>query len=105
AVHISDLAEDDIDSAYRWWRDNRSIAQAAKWLDQIHDAIETLSVMPYRCPRCEEADLHEVGVRQLLFGIGRRATHRILFVVIEDEITILRVRHVAQHALRLDELT
>ena len=36
------------------------------------------------------------GVCQLLFGVGNRAAHRIMFVVDFDAVTILRVRHHAQ---------
>ena len=90
-VHISDLAENDIDSAYRWWRENRSAEQANRWFHEIHEAVITLTDMPFRCPRCDESDLHKAGIRQLLFGIGRRLTHRIIFVIIDSDVTILRV--------------
>jgi plasmid stabilization system protein ParE len=103
-VYISDLAEIDINSAYCWWRDNRSEEQANRWFHQIYLAAETLQSMPSRCPRCDETDLDDVGIRQLLFGIGRRPTHRIIFEIAGKEVNILRVRHVAQNTLGIDEL-
>jgi plasmid stabilization system protein ParE len=103
-VHISDLAESDINSSYCWWRDNRSAEQADRWFRQIQEAVETLHSMPFRCPRCDETDLADAGIRQLLFGIGRRPTHRIIFEIAEKEVNILRVRHVAQNTLGIDEL-
>ncbi|MDZ4658413.1 MAG: type II toxin-antitoxin system RelE/ParE family toxin [Bythopirellula sp.] len=103
-VHISEPAENDIGTAYRWWRDNRSAEQANRWFHEIHNAVATLSTMPLRCPRCEEEDLQEAGIRQLLFGIGRRPTHRIIFEIADNRVNILRVRHVAQKPLEIDEI-
>jgi plasmid stabilization system protein ParE len=103
-VHISDLAESDIDSAYRWCRDNRSSDQANRWFHQIHEAVETLSKMPFRCPRCDDTKLSDAEIRQLLFGIGRRPTHRIVFEIDEDKVIILRVRQVAQKSLQIEDL-
>ena len=46
-----------------------------------------------------ERDLLSQGIRQLLFGLGRRATHRIVFAVDDDAVIVLRVRHASQDAL------
>jgi hypothetical protein len=55
--------------------------------------------MPLRCPRAFEADSPDQEIRQLAFGLGRHPTHRIVFTVADDLVTILRVRHAAQNAL------
>jgi len=99
-IRIAEPAERDIESVFHWWRDNRSAEQATRWYSEIHVSIDTLRSMPLRCPLCAETDLHPAGIRQLLFGLGRRPTHRIVFTVLEDGVTILRVRHVAQRSLR-----
>lgn len=96
SILITDLAERDILEAYLWWRDNRSADEAARWLDGIYPAIETLKLMPERCPRTSEEEVAGVLTRQLLFGIGRRKTHRIVFAIEGNQVVILRVRHVAQ---------
>ena len=97
-VYITDLARSDIQEAFDWWSDNRSPAQASVWYDRIVSSISTLAEMPNRCPVVTEADLARKGVRQLLFGAGHRATHRILFSIDDatNSVTILRVRHHSQ---------
>jgi plasmid stabilization system protein ParE len=55
--------------------------------------------MPLRCPRAPEADLLPQEMRQLVFGIRGRPTHRIVFAIEGNVVIILRVRHAAQDAL------
>jgi hypothetical protein len=43
-------------------------------------------------------------VRQLLYGIGRKPTHRAVFEVRGDTVYVLAVRHLAQDDLSADEL-
>jgi plasmid stabilization system protein ParE len=104
-VVITDPAENDIETAYRWWRDNRSAEQATRWYRQLIPAIATLREMPDRCPFAAEMGIHPLGLRELHFGIGRRPTHRIIFTIEEFVVTIIRVRHAAQRDLRLEDLT
>ena len=100
-IKITKPAQRDIQEAYLWWAENRSAEQAAQWYERIYEAIVTLNSMPQRCPRVPETTLSRTGVRQLLFGIGARPTHRIIFHFDqkEDIVTILRVRHHAQDEL------
>ena len=100
-VEIADPAKEDIQEAYDWWSENGSAVQAAEWYERIFEAISTLESMPERCPRVSESGLSRAGVRQLLFGIGFRPTHRVIFHfdVDADTVTILRVRHHGQDEL------
>lgn len=100
-IHIAEPAKADIEDAFRWWAVHRSAEQAAQWYERIYDAIETLQSMPERCPRVPETGLSRTAIRQLLFGIGARPTHRIVFHFDPDKdtATILRVRHCAQDDL------
>ena len=52
----------------------------------------------------DEVDLLDGGMRQLLFGIGRRPTHRIVFTICDEVITVLRIRHSSQDVLESDDL-
>jgi plasmid stabilization system protein ParE len=103
-VRISEPAELDIQSIFDWWRSYRSAEQAERWFEAIYPAIETLSRMPQRCPRARENDSYPGDLRQLLFTIGRRPTHRIIFAIEGDAVIILHVRHTSQRDLRADEL-
>lgn len=101
---ITGPAKHDIQSAYDWWASNRSREQAIRWYKGIYSAIESLSDMPDRCSLATESELFEHGIRQLLFGVGRRRTHRILFGIDHDVVVVFRVRHTSQDALLLDDL-
>jgi plasmid stabilization system protein ParE len=103
-INITGPAQRDIDAAYDWWSKNRSAEQAVRWYVGIHDAIGSLKQAADRCPWAPERDLLEQGVRQLHFGLGRRPTHRIVFAVDGETVSVLRVRHLAQDALRPDDI-
>lgn len=103
-VVIMRSAEREIRQIVDWWRDHRSIEQAERWYRKIYPAIATLARQPQRCPVSPETDLVPTGLRQLHFGIGRRATHRIIFTVVGQEVRVMRVRHAAQRNLTLDDL-
>ena len=100
-IRITEPAKADIQQSYEWWAKNRSTEQAAEWYERVFEAIATLRSMPERCPRVPETELSTAGVRQLLFGIGSRPTHRIVFHFDSeaDILTILRVRHHGQDEL------
>jgi plasmid stabilization system protein ParE len=100
---VSEPAENDIEAAYRWWRENRSADQAARWYVGIRKVIAELCSAADRHPQAPEHDLHPIGLRQALFGLGSRATHRIVYTVDDDLVTVVRVRHASQDALTSDE--
>ena len=103
-VRITEPAESDIQAAFSWWKDNRSAEQAARWLDSIYHAIATLGRMPDRCSRAQESYLGKGNYRQLLFGVGRRLTHRVVFATEGETVFVPRARHVAQADLGSDDL-
>lgn len=98
-VEVARSAEQDIQSAFDWWREHRSAEDAIRWLDQIYPAIASLESMPRRCEQAVEHRGAQSELRQLLFGIGDRPTHRILFTIEGDTVTVLRVRHASQRTL------
>jgi plasmid stabilization system protein ParE len=103
-LRITEPAEHDVRSAYEWWRDNRAAEQAERWYRGIHKAIASLRNAPDRCAVALETHLLPQGIRQLNYGIGRRPTHRIVFTISEQVVTILRVRHTAQAELRQEDI-
>lgn len=105
SVVITRVAKRDLFQTIAWWSEHRSAEQAEKWYGKIVPAIDTLSEQPDRCPVSPETDLLPTGIRQLHFGSGRRATHRIVFTIIGQQVRVLRIRHTAQQSLTLDELT
>jgi plasmid stabilization system protein ParE len=103
-VILTAPAKSDIKTAYDWWKEHRSAEQADRWYVGIRSAIKSLRNMPERCSLAAETDLLIPGIRQLLFGLGRRATHRIVFTIDGSTVIVLRVRHTSQDALSWDDL-
>ena len=95
-VRITQTAEEDIQRSFEWWRGNRDPDQAAQWYDSIYPAINSLSQMPRRCAFARDQDMYSGELRQLYFGIGRKATHRIIFAIEGHTVTILAILHQRQ---------
>jgi plasmid stabilization system protein ParE len=103
-ILITGPAKRDIQAAHDWWVKHRSKEQAGRWYAGIHAAIQSLEHMPERCGLATETNLSIAGVRQLLFGLGRKPSHRIVFGIEGDEIIIFRIRHTSQDFLSPDDL-
>ena len=104
-VIITGPAKRDVREAYDWWAENRSAEQATRWYRGIAAAIKSLGRSPERFPPAWESDLLIQGVRQVLYGLGRRRTHRILFAIDGDTVVVFRVRHASQDALGPEDLS
>jgi plasmid stabilization system protein ParE len=66
-VIVLPSAESDIAYAADWIAEYSFIA-AARWLEGIHAAINTLSEIPRRCPVAGDDFGRDVIVRQLFYG-------------------------------------
>jgi len=88
-VRMAKRAETDVEAIYRWIAEHEaSPLNAKRWLDGLEDAIASLQESPLRCPRAPETAFFRHEIRQLLYH-----SHRILFVVDDDEVVVLHVRH------------
>lgn len=103
-VIITRSARIDLQKTYDWWSKHRSKPEAARWFLGIHYAIQSLTDDPERFTFALEADLSESGIRQMLFGLGRRKSHRIVYAVQDQCVVILRIRHTSQDDLTHDDL-
>ncbi len=101
-IFITQSAEQDIKQAVAWWSENRSPAQAANWYKHVFLAIDTLREMPQRCPAARETIDYKLNLRQLLFGMGRKATHRIIFDISENDVRIWRILHLSRDNFDLE---
>jgi plasmid stabilization system protein ParE len=66
---------------------------ADDWLDRAERAVDSLDHHPERCPFAPESLSFGKPIRQLLFGAGNRGTYRLLFVVADQSVYVLHVRH------------
>jgi plasmid stabilization system protein ParE len=103
-VLLTERARRDLEAACTWWAQNRSHEQAQRWYAGFAAAIRSLRQNPERCPRAQENEILPCELRQLNYGVGRRPTHRAVFTIREDEVLVLRVRHLAQDQLSPGDL-
>ena len=91
-VIILPRAESDIARNADWWAENRSLEQALEWTSAVQSKIESLSVSPARCRLARENDQFDCEIHQLLVGLGRHLTHRVLFTIRDSTVFVLTVR-------------
>jgi hypothetical protein len=100
---IDPRAGDEIQAHHDWWAEHRSAAQAGRWYDRLSKVlVRTNRVVQH--PANPESSYHPFEIRELLFGLGRRPSHRVLFTIRPDCVYILSVRHVSQEPLGPDDL-
>ncbi len=99
-VETSRRAKWDIRQSTAWYRQKSGSEDVADgWLEAVSHSIASLAENPFRCSLAHEADAIGVELRELLFGSGRRKTHRILFLVEGTTVSVIAVRHFAQSDL------
>lgn len=76
----------------------------ADWGDRLLDRVATLAEFAEGYPLTDFGELITVQVRELAFGFSKRPTHRVFFVVEDDLITVLDIRHVAERPPVLSQL-
>ena len=103
-VVITEQAEHEMQAAFNWWAEHRSKRQADRWYTGMARAIADLSENPERHSQSSERDRFPYEIRDLLFGLGRRPTHRAVFTIRGEEVVVLTVRHVAQQPISPDDI-
>lgn len=100
-VLVDPAAISEADETFLWLR-RRAPGEAVRWFHGLRAAIDSLQEMPTRCALAPESLALRRSVRQLLFG-KPPDVYRVLFVVVNDEVRVLRIRHGARGQLdRLD---
>lgn len=79
-----------------WWAENRSVAQAARWLVEIESEIAGLASEAERHPLSREADAFDFPLHQMNFGVSGRSTHRVLFSFDDARVLVYAVCHLSQ---------
>lgn len=105
-VRLTSRAKLQLTTAALWWSEHRSVEQAVRWLDGFETAINSLSDHPEQQGMAPENAFYSLpySVRQLLYGLGTRPTHRAVFEIRGDIVYVLAIRHLAQEYLAADEL-
>lgn len=93
-VLLTPEAEAGIQSAFDYIQ-NESPPAAARWLQDLYNAIVTLETLPERCSVAREQEYFDEDLRQLLFK-----SHRIVFrIEPENIVRVLHVRHSKRRTL------
>lgn len=104
-VVVAPAADGELREIARWYRkQSGSEKVAADWYVGFGEAIDSLGEDADRHPLAPESDDFPFELRALLYGSGRRKTHRALFRILDDVVEVLAVRHLAQQELRPDDL-
>ena len=95
-VVITDAALAEAEEYVVFIRTGRSEPLAAeKWWDGLLEAVFSLENMPERCAVIPEREYFTQPVRHLVFF-----SHRIIFSVTENTVTILRIYHASRRPIR-----
>jgi len=96
-VVVEKEAEEDMKDAAHWIA-QYSQEKATLWYFDATEAIESLEKFPARCPLAPESKKFGAEIRHLIFG-----KYRILFIIEDETVYVLRVRHQAQDVLKPDD--
>jgi hypothetical protein len=75
-----------------------------RWLKSLDVAIEAIRRNPQAYGIAAESAANNVELREKLFGTARGAMYRLLYVISEQEILILRVRGPGQARISSSDL-
>ena len=102
-VLLTKTAELQMNAAADWYAEqNPSVA--ATWFNGLLASVNSLNINPLQYALARESAFLPVELRQMLYGSGKRTTHRILFVIREQTIVIYQIRHVAMRDVTADDL-
>jgi plasmid stabilization system protein ParE len=102
-LRLVERARADVDHIFNWLA-RRSVQGAITWYMAFGRALETIAASPERFAAAPESRPLARHLQQSLFKTRRGRVYRIVFVVLETEILILRVRGPGQAPLRRRDL-
>jgi plasmid stabilization system protein ParE len=102
-VVVTEEAERDASHFYDWIA-VRSLSGAKRWLEAFWKAADELTHDAERHPRAAEAPHLSLPVRQVLFRTRQGNKYRIIFVIEEDRVIVLRIQGAGQPPLRNRDL-
>ena len=82
----------------------RSEDGAIRWWNAFEEAAQAVPKNPERYGFAPENNLSEFDVRQFLFKTPQGRMYRGVFVVVDSQVRVLRVRGPGQAKLRSDEM-
>jgi toxin ParE1/3/4 len=97
-VVFAPTAQEDLEHVVAWLNE-QAPEKTSEWMMSLRADIDTLQLMPERCPLAPENGLWgEEELRQLLFQ-QYPSQYRVIFTIHENTVRILNVRHSARRYL------
>jgi plasmid stabilization system protein ParE len=103
-VLILPRADDQLVASALWWSEHHSADQASRWLDGFKTGIASLSVDAERLQLAPEDRFFPFEVRQLLYGLKAKKTHRAVFEIRGEEVIVFAVRHLHQRDISPEDV-
>lgn len=101
-VRLTRSSEQQIESIYLWLKE-RNPEYADQWFRGLMNLIATLQDKPRRCPLIKENHSTSEEIRQILYSKSR-SKYRVIFVIRENTVHIVYVRHSAQSPIIFDTI-
>ena len=102
-VLLTATAEQQMHDAAEWYA-LKDADTAGEWFNGLTAAMESLAENPLQFPLAPENQHLPVKFRQMLYGLGKRKTHRILFVVRQSAVVVHQIRHTARRDVSVDDM-
>lgn len=97
-VVFAPTAQEDLETVVAWLNE-QAPEMVAEWITALRADINTLQLMPERCPYAPENGLWgDEQLRQLLFQ-KYPSQYRIIFTIHKNTVRILNIRHSARRYL------
>lgn len=90
-VRVLSDADRDVDVILDWLLD-RSVSGAERWADAYQAALIALRDSPDRHSLASEAEVVNQPIRQVFFRTQQGRRYRIIFLIVEREVQVLRIR-------------
>lgn len=97
------VAQTDMDSLVGWIA-QRSPKGAERWIEALAAVVADLARNPFEFGLAYEKVFRSDEVREVFFKTAHGNRYRLLFVVVGEEVRILRVRAPGQRSLRLRDI-
>lgn len=66
--------------------------------------VQELEVSADRLPYSQENDRFPLELRQLVFRVGAKPTHRMVFAIRDERVVVYAIRHLAQDDLKVGDV-
>jgi len=104
-VTITSKARKDLNEIAAWWAENRDPEQASRWLQGFQESLLSLAMNPERHAAAAEDSEFPFTLRQLLYGLKNRPTHRAIFSIQDNnEVMVYTIRHLSQKNVTPNDL-